>query len=151
MIPNNLSPTILEQLLKIGFLTGSRAFGTVRKFSDWDIVYSIEDTAIVDSLLSNYTKRPSAYFNGYFIFEGATEINLIPVHFHEFFPWYLATEAMKATLKFSSITNKIAIHSMFMILVSMFKGQVPQLGSSPEDYQELKQTILSNNLVNKGN
>ena len=120
---------ILEQLLKVGFLTGSRAFGTNRKDSDYDIVYSIEDSAIIADILGNQERTPSGYFSGYCVKDGDKIINLIPVHPHEYLPWYLATKAMTVTLKQSGINDPIRKYSVFMGMVSLFKGTVEQRGT----------------------
>lgn len=120
---------MLEKLLRIGFLTGSRAFGTNREDSDYDIVYSIESSAIIADIIGDLEKTPSNYFSGYFIKDGDKQINLIPVHPHDYLPWYLATKAMTVTLTQSEIIDPIKKYSVFMGIVSLFKGTVEQRGS----------------------
>lgn len=120
---------MLEKLLQIGFLTGSRAFGTNREDSDYDIVYSIESSAIIADIIGDVEKIPSNYFSGYFIKDGDKQINLIPVHPHDYLPWYLATKAMTVTLTQSEIIDPIKKYSVFMGIVSLFKGTVEQRGS----------------------
>lgn len=126
---------ILDELLAIGFLTGSRAFGTAKLNSDWDVVYSVDDTKAIQNIIRGHTITPSNYFSGYTIDinSGRTDacnskiINLIPVVPHDFLPWYLATKAMKATLSLSGI-DKIQKYAVFQGMVAMFKGTVAQQG-----------------------
>ena len=131
---------VFESLLKIGFLTGSMAFGTNRADSDYDIVYSVDDSSKVAELIKGFEKTNSDYFAGYFINIGDKQINLIPVHPHEYLPWYLATKAMTATLKQSGIQDPIRKYSVFMGIVSLFKGTVEQR-SNLEAYNEVKKLI----------
>ena len=119
---------MLAKLLEVGFLTGSRAFGTNREDSDYDVVYSIEDSQKITDIIGDAKRSPSDYFAGYFEKDGDKQINLIPVHPHEYLPWYLATKAMTATLKQSGIVDPIRKYSVFMAIVSLFKGTVEQRG-----------------------
>lgn len=132
---------ILDQLLKIGFLTGSRAFGTNNDDSDYDIVYSVEDGARVSDIIGSLEKIPSNYFAGYYIHDNGITINLIPVHPHEFLPWYLATKATKATLATSGITSPIKKYAVFSGMVALYKGTVEELRNLSA-YIELKEKIL---------
>ena len=131
---------MLDKLLAVGFLTGSRAFGTNSEDSDYDIVYSVEDTGKIKDILGNAEISPSDYFAGYFVKDGCKVINLIPVHPHEYLPWYLATKAMTATLKQSGIVDSIKKYSVFMGIVSLFKGTVEQRGSL-SNYAFVKEKI----------
>lgn len=133
---------MLEELLKIGFLTGSRAYGTAKENSDYDIVYSIEDSERVDFIIAGRTRSPSNYFAGYYVYDGDKQINLIPVHPHDFLPWYLATKAMAATLRQSGIIDPIKKYSVFMGIVSLFKGTVKEQGNL-SNYSLLKNRILN--------
>ena len=132
---------MLKELLKIGFLTGSRAFGTARDDSDYDVVYSIEDSGRVNDVIGDANRVPSDYFSGYCVSDGSKTINLIPVHPHEFLCWYLATKSMKATLKESGINDPIRKYAVFMGIVSLYKGTVEQRGTLSE-YASLKQSII---------
>jgi len=132
---------MLDKLLEIGFLTGSRAFGTNHDDSDYDIVYSVEDSQRINEVIEGLEKTPSDYFAGYYINTEGKHINLIPVHPHEFLPWYLATKAMTATLKTSGITDTINKYSVFMGIVSLYKGTVPKLHNLSA-YINLKEMLL---------
>ena len=59
---------MVDNLLEIGFLTGSRAFGTHRKSSDIDIAFSMIHTPQIDRLVRNMDREASQYFNGYTVF-----------------------------------------------------------------------------------
>lgn len=101
--------SVLDELLEVGFLTGSRAFGTNREDSDWDIIYPIYDSNLIKTIIGERGTHSSEYFAGYCIQDGIHNINLIPLHPHEIIPWILATLSLKSTLKLSGITNKIQI------------------------------------------
>jgi len=113
---------ILDKLLSIGYLTGSRAFGTHRKDSDYDIVYPINKANEIQDIIKDYEMVDSNYFAGYVINVEGQDINLIPVHPAEFLPWVLATIAMTATYKHTGIIDSIKKYAIFMGMVSMFKG-----------------------------
>jgi predicted nucleotidyltransferase len=116
----------LRALLNIGFLTGSRAYGTAELFSDWDIVISIERLSQIEPLLEGMERHPSDYSNGFKIrLPAGTVINIIPVHPHAYLPWFLATKAVMATLRDSHITNPIQKYALFELLVGAFKGLCP--------------------------
>jgi hypothetical protein len=132
---------ILSELLKVGFLTGSRAFGTEREDSDYDIVYPIQYSDEVDEIIEGMERSPSNYFAGYCVTIDGKEINLIPVHPHEFLPWVLATKAMTATLKESGIVDPIKKYAIFQGIVCLFKGMVSELGTLNE-YCKLHDKIL---------
>jgi len=134
---------IRDELLKIGFLTGSRAFGTNRNESDYDIVYSVVDSHIVARLIEGREKTPSDYFAGYYFYDtDGAQVNMIPVHPHEFLPWYLATRAMKETLKISGIDSPIKKYAVFMGIVSLYKGTVQEEGTV-NNYNKVKHNILT--------
>jgi len=133
--------SLLEKLLRVGFLTGSRAFGGFTDESDWDIVHSIEDTALVASIIGNLPHEQSAYFSGYYIEYEGVKINIIPVHPHEFLPWYLATEAFKATWLKSRIPGAIKKYAAFGALINMFRGLVEERGGV-DGYLEIKRAIV---------
>jgi hypothetical protein len=134
---------IRDELLKTGFLTGSRAFGTNRDDSDYDIVYSVVDGAIIARLIEGRETTASDYFAGYYFRDDdSAQVNLIPVHPHEFLPWYLATRAMKETLKISGIDSPIKKYSVFMGIVSLYKGTVQEEGSV-NNYNKVKADILA--------
>ena len=119
---------ILKRLLCFSFLTGSRAFGTNRDDSDYDIVYPIYFEDSIKEIIKGRTTNQSNYFSGYTILVDGLLINLIPVHPHDFLPWYLATKAIKETLITSGLNeNPTKKYSVFMGIVSLFKGTVEEL------------------------
>lgn len=122
-----------KQLLEIGFLTGSRAFGTSNEGSDYDICYPINKQCQIDEIIKELERTPSNYFAGYTVssYEDGVymKLNLIPVHPHEYKCWYLATQAMKSTLKIASLERKpIKKYAVFMGIVSLFKGVLEERG-----------------------
>jgi len=123
---NHVDEELLEQLLDVGFLTGSRAFGTARPNSDWDIVYSIKDTTKINRLLRGMERHPSAYFSGYFVDSGTGVLNMIPVHPMDYSPWYLATHAMQATLCHAKIKDPTDKYALFQGLVALYKATIPR-------------------------
>lgn len=120
--------SIYAQLLAIGFLTGSRAFGTARNDSDYDIVFPVTERQRVNDIITGLDTTQSDYFAGFYINVDGKIINLIPVHPHEYLPWYLATKAMSSTLKDSGIVDPIKKYSVFMGIISFYKGTVDELG-----------------------
>jgi hypothetical protein len=130
----------LDELLTVGFLTGSRAFGTARENSDYDIMFSVRASDYVDGILEDLERTPSNYFSGYFVVVDDTQFNLIPVHPCELVPWLLATEALKATLAKSGLIATVKKHAIFMGIVSLFKGTLDELGSF-EAYAAQEQLI----------
>jgi hypothetical protein len=132
---------ILAELLKIGFLTGSRAFGTARDDSDYDIVYPVQYSAEIATIIDGLDRSPSNYFAGYCVTIDGKDINLIPVHPHEFLPWVLATKAMTATLKESGIIDPIKKYAIFQGIVCLYKGMVAELGTLNE-YGKLHDKII---------
>lgn len=130
----------MEKLLTIGFLTGSQAFGTAKEDSDYDVVYSIEDSYKINDIIEGIERTPSDYFSGYFIEDSGKIINLIPVHPHEYLPWFLATKAMTSCLRLSGITDSIKKNSVFMGIVSLFKGTIEPSGNL-KGYKFLKNQI----------
>lgn len=134
---------LLEKLLQYGFVTGSQAFGTARPDSDIDVVFAIQDQHKIDEILAGYERENSLYFSGFYVNdEDGKQINLIPVHPHDFLPWYLATRAVSASLKDSEITDPIKKYSLFQCLVGIFRGLVEERGDL-QNYNMLKEEILA--------
>ncbi len=132
---------VIGKLLEFGFLTGSRAWGTNTTESDWDIAFSVGDTQLVDGLLPDENRTESEYFGGYYVAIGGVKINLIPLHPHAFLPWFLTTEAFKATFKLTSIKDPIKKYSLFEGMVAMFKATTSELGDL-NTYHEQNQALL---------
>lgn len=121
------SSEILRELLNIGFLTGSRAFGTATEKSDYDIFFSVTDWATIDRIIAGFDRTPSEYFTGFYIKVEDKTLNLIPLHPHEVLPWWLATKAMTATFINSGVVSPIKKYSIFMAIVCAFKGTVEEV------------------------
>jgi len=133
---------IIMQILDMGFITGSHAYGTAKEGSDLDIVIQVQDKEKVRKLLiGSPSMRDSDYFAGFKAIVYDYCVNIIPVHPHEFLPWFLTTEAMKVTLVKSGITNKILYCSIFQGMVALFKATLPQL-QNLEAYEKLNYRII---------
>jgi len=132
---------LVDRLLEYGFITGSQAFGTARENSDIDVVYSIQDAHHINEILGSIERNPSNYFAGYWVIDNGKPINLIPVHPHDFLPWYLATKAISATLKDSGIVDPIKKYAVFQGIVCLFRGTIAELGSI-QHYDKLKEWII---------
>lgn len=141
-----MKDSIKDQLLQIGFLTGSRAFGGATDESDYDIVYCITDKTKVKNIIGDMPRTDSAYFQGYYITDenDKKRINVIPVSPSDYMPWFLATEAMKATFSLSGISNPIQKYALFQGLVAMYKG-MGEKGSIDEVKLKIKNKIIENN------
>lgn len=133
---------IVERLLDYGFITGSQAFGTAREDSDTDIVYPIYYSQQVAKIIEGHDIAKSDYFSGYYISVDGKQINLIPVHPHEFLPWYLATLAMRETLKISGIIDPIKKYAIFQGIVCLYKGMVEEKHDI-KAYEIIAKTIIS--------
>ena len=112
---------LILSLLDYGFLTGSRAFGTEREDSDYDIAYPMRHDDIVSELLSAYKFENSMYFNGSKHTVGKRIINKIPLNECEVAPWVFATKAMIATYKETGVVDKQTKYGMFQTLTGMYK------------------------------
>lgn len=112
--------SIKEQLLELGFLTGSRAFGTSGAGSDFDIVISVTELQKVHEIIKGFTITESNYFKGFYIEDNGEKINIIPVHPDDYVPWYLTTKAMTAILSEVHLEKhkKYAVFSGIRALVS---------------------------------
>lgn len=128
---------IINTLMDKTFLTGSRAFGTARPDSDYDLVVSIEHFQGIKNEIAEqvpaHAIHPSSYFAGEVLWWcdghvmpnslGELSINLIPVHPESFKPWYLATLAMAATCKEAGFTNAVHKYAAFEAMVAAFKAR----------------------------
>jgi hypothetical protein len=123
----------LTVLLQEGFLTGSRAFGTHSDKSDYDVAYSVSDSDKIKDWMTKHIIQSSEYFSGTKVqLMDGNEINLIPLHPHEFVPWIQATKAMKAIYKdyanfqgFGCGITKPQVHSIFLGMVCQWKAVMP--------------------------
>lgn len=113
---------IFDDLLKIGTLTGSRAFGTNNDKSDYDIVIPISRKEEMDYISNGLERRASEYSNGFYIECEGKIINLILVHDESYAPWCLATKAMISVLKESGIVSARKKYAIFEGFVALFKA-----------------------------
>jgi predicted nucleotidyltransferase len=144
-IKNKLLPTKpISKIFEYGYLMGSRALGVATDKSDWDIVVPIWYRADAEMLLSTWAHYQdySNYFKGtyYYIYpEGSDDlkasrcINLIFVHYHDFKPWVLTTEALKSVLQKEQITNKEDRILLFETLRAQLRYILPEV--TRETYQ----------------
>lgn len=70
---------VISELVKVGFLTRSRAFGTHEPESDYDIVYCVTETSHVRRIIKGLSIENSLYNSGYRVCLDRYDINLIPV------------------------------------------------------------------------
>jgi hypothetical protein len=111
--------SIKDQLLEIGFLTGSRAYGTEKKDSDFDIVINIKDLQMAYHRIGDKEVKESEYFGGFYFSEGDDKINVIPVHPNEYEPWYFTTKAMTAILE-HAVCSQEEKYAMFSGIKALF-------------------------------
>lgn len=95
-LKTNLKP-IYEDLLKLGSLTGSRAFGSAAISSDWDIIVPVSNMDNVSLIIGDMDTQDSNYFKGFWIdsLVDKKKINIIPLHPYEYALWVQATIEMK--------------------------------------------------------
>lgn len=128
--------TIKEELLEIGFLSGSRAYGTAvdklrrvdemeHNTSDWDIVVSIKDIQKVDLILMGLPRKQSDYFNGFYVIVDNELLNIIPVHPSAYEDWYLTTKCMTTLLSEVELpkTIKCSVFEGFKSLISLTREE----------------------------
>lgn len=124
----------ITDLLKYGFLTGSRVMGCSAEKSDWDIVISVVHKQQVIDLIHKYSldETPSEYFSGrmYTLPEG--KINLIFVHPHEYRAWYYATKALASILPESGISEKSARIVLFEAMMNHLRRELPIICNANE-------------------
>lgn len=121
---------LYNNLTRLGFISGSRAFGTERPRSDLDLVVSgfrREEAINLLKRAPRVTVYPSTYFGGSkFVWLSSLEnqamcINLIPVHPSAFRAWYLATIAMASTCKAARFQDPEDKYGVFEAMVAAFK------------------------------
>jgi hypothetical protein len=113
-----------EKLLRMGFLTGSRAYGTAGRDSDWDIVINRPDLERVHAMLKGLTLKPSSYFSGFHVTIDHESINIIPVHPDEYERLYTVTRMVTEACHDWRL-SKPAIYGLFEILRGYLKGINP--------------------------
>jgi hypothetical protein len=109
-----------EELLKIGFLTGSQFYGTATEDSDIDIAISIGMKRQALKIIGDSKITDSEYNGGCYFDENGEKINCIFLHPNELDGWIFATITMKTMLNIAEI-EKIDKCDLFQILVSSFK------------------------------
>ena len=133
---------IRKELLKFCFLTGSKAFGTATEESDRDLCYSTTHSAKVGEILMGLHRHQSNYFGGFKVYVGGEELNLIPLHPHEFKCWWLATKAYTPIAHWCSSLPKHQRHAIFQGMVQSFKGIL-------HHYSDLEMYTFPNNTILK--
>jgi hypothetical protein len=116
---------ILDMILDNGFLTGSRAFMTHNEDSDYDIVIPIFRKESLCKLLEGLDIIPSEYFSGFFVTPYEKTINIIPVHYLDYLPWYLTTKAFKTTWKRTGIQDPLKKYAVFQGTLALYKAVLP--------------------------
>ena len=132
----------IEDLLNLCYLTGSRAFGTERPDSDWDLVYSVHNDSKINSLTTGLVRAPSNYNSGFWIDLKFGKVNFIPVHPQEFPAWVFATRAVKAILKDTAILDRSAKIALFESLVTMMKLTLPSKDFSPKQIEDYNTQLI---------
>ena len=157
---------ISDTILTHTFLTGSRAFGTHSKASDFDlvvpVVYWDDITSNLQKLMAD-NKRESTYFQGvkyYWYIPQArqitgwdsVELNLMPMHGASVKAWYLATLAMAASSKDAKFSHPQKKYATFEAMVAAFKAVTFNPG--PADWEEsaikVCESARSNSLLQPG-
>lgn len=115
-----------EQLLELGFLSGSQYYGTATKESDIDIVFCITEKQKVLAIIDNAKITESEYNGGCYFDEGEEKINCIFVHPNEFDSWLFATVTMKTMLAVAEMDKQTKVN-MFQILRAMFNNSEAKL------------------------
>ena len=124
-------------LLKRGYLTGSRSFGTAKEDSDWDLIIPPWSVGPVEQALeeNSISCEESNYFKGKtFMMKSGAKVNTIPLHPSAFKPWVLATRAMIMTYLVTDNTDPIKKYALFESLVASYKAILPVL--STEEYHK---------------
>ncbi len=149
---NSIFP--VAEIEKYCFLTGSQAFGTANKKSDWDYAYSILDSTKIDDILNIFSEKsrlPSNYNNGYKIIAGGNIYNMIPLYPHEFTCWYFATVSLTSVLRDMGELNPIVKYGLFESLVGVFKLSLPIMKESMDSVNAFNRKLLTKSITNNNN
>ena len=121
----------MDELLTIGFLTGSRAFGTAREDSDYDVCFDVSMAKKVEGIVSVYedidelgnkeTACPDYETGSRYCQIDGNRVNLIFLHPDTVKAWEMATAAVAAVIHkaagFEDRQKKLAV---FKNLVAVF-------------------------------
>lgn len=156
---------LANNLLGSSFLTGSRAFGTNKSSSDFDLVVPIVAWDHVRTILDGLreaVKTESDYFqglkyrwylpNGRFVLDrDSLELNIIPVHGDSFRSWYLATLAMAATAATADFRYPQQKYATFEAMVAAFKSATYKPGKDwVDEYPTICKEARLNPLLSRG-
>ena len=140
---------LLEQLLYHGFMTGSRAYGTARDDSDYDIVVPTIRQDEINAILLGIERTNSNYNNGFWVQDGEIKINIIHVHPNDFYPWYLTTRIMKSLKNCSYLfkpENRQYFISFFGLTLASFRASL-KFRTNDENIKISKIIINGNRLT----
>ncbi|TFZ79802.1 hypothetical protein [Candidatus Macondimonas diazotrophica] len=117
---------IRTEVLKYGTVTGSQAYGTARADSDFDIAVPIGCVSMVMKIIGDRETADSDYFAGFYFRDGdGVVVNIIPLHFHTYRAWILATKMMTVALKDMPYLSSTSKYAMFEGFVALFKIATP--------------------------
>lgn len=145
---------VYEQIVSMGFLTGSQTFGTQHQDSDFDIVTTADKASELADLLEQAfpipcTRETSSYFSGskYTWWDttraGTVTFNIVPLPHQSIEAWYLTTLAMSVTFKRSNISSKIVKYGLFESMVASFKIAQAKTGLQPEEFDAICKDMSS--------
>ena len=145
---------VYEQIVSMGFLTGSQTFGTQRPDSDFDIVTTVDKASELADLLEQAfpipcTREASSYFSGskYTWWDtsrmGTVTFNIVPLPHQSIEAWYLTTLAMSVTFKRSNISSKIVKYGLFESMVASFKLAQAKAALQPEEFDAICKDMSS--------
>ena len=125
-LPRLGKDVIRTEVLKYGTVTGSQAYGTARADSDFDIAVPIGCVSMVMKIIGDRETADSDYFAGFYFRDGdGVVVNIIPLHFHTYRAWILATKMMTVALKDIPYLSSTSKYAMFEGFVALFKIATP--------------------------
>ena len=125
-LPRLGKDVIRTEVLKYGTVTGSQAYGTARADSDFDIAVPIGCVSMVMKIIGDRETADSGYFAGFYFRDGdGVVVNIIPLHFHAYEAWVLATKMMTVALKDMPYLSSTSKYAMFEGFVALFKIATP--------------------------
>ena len=117
---------IRTKVLKYGEVTGSQAYGTAHVDSDFDIAVPIGWMSKVMEIIGDRETVDSDYGAGFYFRDGdGVVVNIIPLHFHAYEAWVLATKMMTVALKDMPYLSSTSKYAMFEGFVALFKIATP--------------------------